>query len=80
MNGVKEEYHVKMEQTSKGIWYCSGLDVASESSSDIGLKADQIMTTVEGVLTKHNAAISQSAAPGTLDVGFVPLKGQKVAK
>ena len=31
MNGVKEEYSLKVKQTSKGIWYCDGLQVISET-------------------------------------------------
>jgi len=80
VNGVKEEYHVKLEQTSKGVWYCSGLDVFVENHVDLASEADLCMSAIESVLSKHNEAISPPGAPVVLDVGFVPLKGPKGAK
>jgi len=54
MNGVKNEVHVRIEQTARGIWYCSGLDVYAENHVDVGVETDLLMNVVEGVLDKHN--------------------------
>ena len=54
MNGVKEEYSIKVKQTSKGIWYCDGLQVISESTLGLATELNHIMTQVEGVLYEHN--------------------------
>jgi hypothetical protein len=62
MNGVKEEYSIKVKQTSKGIWYCDGLQVIAEKSEDLAMDMETLMTEVENVLTKHNE-------PEPVDVG-----------
>ncbi len=54
MNGVKEEYSIKVKQTSKGVWYCDGLQVISESTTGLATELNHIMTQVEGVLYEHN--------------------------
>lgn len=54
MNGVKNEIHVRIEQTARGIWYCSGADVYAENHIDIGTETDLVMTVIEGILDKHN--------------------------
>ena len=54
MNGVKEEYSIKVKQTSKGVWYCDGLQVISERTSGLANELHALMTRVEGVLTEHN--------------------------
>ena len=54
MNGVKEEYSIKVKQTSKGVWYCDGLQVISENINVIADELDTVMFNVEGVLQKHN--------------------------
>ena len=54
MNGVKEEFTIKMKQTSKGIWYCDGLQITSEHISELVGDLDQVMIQVEGILQKHN--------------------------
>jgi hypothetical protein len=80
MNGVKNELHVRLEQTARGIWYCSGLDIYAENHVDIGVEADLVMSVVEGVLMKHNTALPSSDKPVVLDVGFVELKGPRKVK
>lgn len=54
MNGVREEYSVKVKQTSKGIWYCDGLQVVSETTTGLANELNLIMGQVEGVLKEHN--------------------------
>jgi len=54
MNGVREEYSIKMKQTSKGMWYCDGLQVITEMESQLASCLDRLMIQVEGVLYKHN--------------------------
>lgn len=54
MNGVKEEYSIKVKQTSKGIWYCDGLQVISERTTGLATELDRLMIQVEGTLHKHN--------------------------
>ena len=54
MNGVREEYSIKVKQTSKGIWYCDGLQVISETTTGLATELNHIMTQVEGVLYEHN--------------------------
>ena len=56
MNGVREEYSIKVKQTSKGIWYCDGLQVISESIDGLETELNGIMTQVERVLCEHNEA------------------------
>ena len=54
MNGVKEEYSIKVKQTSKGIWYCDGLQVISDRLPGLKLELDSLMTQIEETLTAHN--------------------------
>ena len=54
MNGVKEEYSIKVKQTSKGVWYCDGLQVISETTTGLANELHLLMTQVEGVLHEHN--------------------------
>ena len=54
MNGVREEYSIKVKQTSKGIWYCDGLQVITQHASGLADELDMIMTQVEVVLKEHN--------------------------
>jgi len=54
MNGVKEEYSIKVKQTSKGVWYCDGLQVISERTAGLANELNHIMTQVEAVLHVHN--------------------------
>jgi hypothetical protein len=56
MNGVKNEMHVRIEQTARGVWYCSGLDVYAENHMDIAIQSDLAMTMIESMLFKHNQA------------------------
>ena len=58
MNGVKNETHVRIEQTARGIWYCSGLDVYAENHVDVGMETDLLMTVIEQVLDRHNKVAS----------------------
>lgn len=54
MNGVKAEIHVRVEQTARGIWYCSGADVYSEHIIGLKTDLDMLMCLVEEVLGLHN--------------------------
>ena len=54
MNGVKNETHVKVEQTSRGIWYCTSVDVYSDNTTTLMVDLDLTMKMVEGVLATHN--------------------------
>ena len=54
MNGVKEDYSIKVKQTAKGVWYCDGLQVISESTTGLSTELNHIMTQVEQVLYEHN--------------------------
>jgi hypothetical protein len=54
MNGVKQEVHVRVEQTARGVWYCTGADVYGENYLDVSCGADHLMTQIEGILDKHN--------------------------
>ena len=54
MNGVKNETHVRVEQTARGIWYCSGVDVYGENTTAITVELSLTMSAIERVLDKHN--------------------------
>ena len=54
MNGVKNETHVRFEQTARGIWYCSGLDVYGENTSHLRSELEVNIMMIEGVLLQHN--------------------------
>ena len=54
MNGVKNETHVRVEQTARGIWYCSGVDVFGENTTAIIVELSLTMSAIETVLDKHN--------------------------
>jgi len=54
MNGVKNETHVRVEQTARGIWYCSGVDVYGENTTAITVELSLTMSAIETVLDKHN--------------------------
>ena len=54
MNGVKEEYLIKVKQTSKGIWYCDGLQVIADNSKTLVEDLDGLMILIEGTLHNHN--------------------------
>jgi len=54
MNGVIESYAIRMKQTSKGIWYCDGVDVWREDLIDACTEMDMLMEHVEKILEKHN--------------------------
>jgi len=54
MNGVKNETHVRVEQTARGIWYCSGVDVYGENSAVLRQELETNMILVEDVLRAHN--------------------------
>jgi hypothetical protein len=54
MNGVKNETHVRVEQTARGIWYCSGVDVYGENSSVLRQELQTNMVLVEEILSAHN--------------------------
>ena len=55
MNGVKTELHVRVEQTARGIWYCSGLDVYAENYLDLAVEIDLAMGKIEEILFVHNS-------------------------
>ena len=54
MNGVKTETHVRVEQTARGIWYCSSLDVYAQNQFELEIELDNHMKIVEKILQKHN--------------------------
>ena len=54
MNGVKEEYSIKVKQTSKGVWYCDGLQVISETTTGLATELDSLMLSIESTLNQHN--------------------------
>lgn len=54
MNGVKNETHVRIEQTARGIWYCSGVDVYGENSAVLRQELETNMVLVEEILAEHN--------------------------
>jgi hypothetical protein len=54
MNGVKNEIHVRIEQTARGVWYCSGADVYGENYLDVAAEGDLLMGQIEKILDKHN--------------------------
>ena len=54
MNGVKEEYSIKVKQTSKGVWYCDGFQVISETTKGLANELHLVMVQIEGVLKEHN--------------------------
>ena len=54
MNGVKNETHVRVEQTARGIWYCSGVDVYAENHLDLAAELDLVMGKIEHMLEIHN--------------------------
>jgi len=81
MNGVKNETHVRVEQTARGIWYCSGVDVYGENTARIEIELQTTMGLIEKILFQHNRADSEEPQHTDLKVGFVELKGpQKVRK
>jgi hypothetical protein len=54
MNGVIEEYGVKLAQTTKGIWYCDQLIATGPSLNEAIAAADRGMLQIEYVLREHN--------------------------
>jgi hypothetical protein len=54
MNGVKQEIHVRIEQTARGVWYCTGADVYGENYLDVAAESDLLMSQLEKILDKHN--------------------------
>ncbi len=54
MNGVKNETHVRVEQTARGIWYCSGVDVFGENIAVLREEMELTLNLVEQVLAQHN--------------------------
>ena len=54
MNGVKNELHVRVEQTARGIWYCSGADVYAENHLEMATELDLVMGKIEDILAVHN--------------------------
>ena len=55
MNGVKNETHVRVEQTARGIWYCSGVDVYGENTVRIRVELEFTMAMIESILNEHNS-------------------------
>ena len=81
MNGVKNETHVRVEQTARGIWYCSGVDVYGENTTKLEVELQTAIGLVEKILFQHNRSDSPDPQHTDLSVGFVELKGpQKVRK
>lgn len=78
MNGVKEEFTIKMKQTFKGIWYCDGLQIRSENITVLTSDLDRMMNQVEGVLFKHN--MEDTAGKNPLNVKDVTEKWEQKIK
>ena len=78
MNGVKEEMHVRVEQTARGIWYCSSLDVYAENTVDMKLNLDNLMSEVERMLQLHNG--THSAEETHADLSTAPAPSGKKAR
>jgi len=55
MNGVKNETHVRVEQTARGIWYCSGVDVYGDNTAHVRTELEFTMSMIENVLKLHNS-------------------------
>jgi len=66
MNGVREEYSIKVKQTSKGFWYCDGLQAISETTTGLANELNLLMVQVEGVLTNHNYVEPVEVTPATI--------------
>jgi len=62
MNGVQEEYGVKLAQTTKGIWYCEQLIAYGPSLNEAIEAADRGMLQVEQVLREHNQVVEPSTS------------------
>ena len=54
MNGVKNETHVRVEQSARGVWYCSGVDVYGDSTVALKVELDTTMAMIERTLDEHN--------------------------
>lgn len=54
MNGVPEYHRAKFKQTSSGVWYCEAFEVVDERDVNILVIADEAMTEIEEILTRHN--------------------------
>jgi len=72
MNGVKEEYHVRVEQTARGIWYCSSADIYAEHITGLKTELDMLMCLIEEVLQQHNN-------PAVIETQHADLSTQKDA-
>jgi len=55
VNGVKNETHVRVEQTARGIWYCSGVDVYGDNTAHVRTELEFTMAMIENVLKLHNS-------------------------
>jgi hypothetical protein len=77
MNGVKNETHVRVEQTARGIWYCSGVDVYGENTARLELELQTTMGLVEKVLFQHNKADSLEEPHADLTTSNPEIKGTK---
>lgn len=49
-----KEDKIKISQTTKGIWYCSEIEIHSDKISDSINKADQAMKRVNRILAVRN--------------------------
>lgn len=79
MNGVKTENHVRVEQTARGIWYCSSFDVYGDGLISLKYDLDEGMKTIEGVLQEHNKIIEgDKSSPGSLGDIKTTKKDKKV--
>jgi hypothetical protein len=80
MNGVKNETHVRVEQTARGIWYCSGVDVYGENTARLELELQTTMGLVEKVLFQHNKADSLEEPHVDLTTADVSAKWKEKVK
>ena len=80
MNGVKNETHVRVEQTARGIWYCSGVDVYGENTARLELELQTAMGLVEKILFQHNKADSLEEPHVDLTTADVSAKWKEKVK
>jgi hypothetical protein len=77
MNGVKNETHVRVEQTARGIWFCSGLDVYGDNTNRLDVELRSSIQLIENVLHTYN---DRPGDGGKEDVTVVTDKTKKPSK
>ena len=80
MNGVKNETHVRVEQTARGVWYCTGIDVYGENGSVLRVELESNMGLVEEILIRHNQIRASEEVHADLTTDPEKLKAWKKVK